>query len=61
MISWRVKPLGDDGGVEGCPSGIDVCLRCGVVGRFPRRGERGAATGPAPVFRLVKQPQRSPL
>ena len=39
----------------------DVRLRCGVVGRFPRGGERGAATGHAPGFRLVKQPQRCSL
>ena len=45
------------GGVQGCPSAEDVRLGCGVVGRFPRGGERGAATGPAPGFRLVKHPQ----
>ena len=49
------------GGVEGCPSAEDTCLGCGVVGRFPRGGERGAAAGPAPGFRLAKQPQSHSL
>ena len=52
------KPLG---GLEGCPSAEDVHLGCGVVGRFPRGGERGAAAGPAPGFRLAKQPQSRSL
>ena len=30
------KPLG---GVKGSSSAEDVCLGCGVVGRFPREGE----------------------
>ena len=45
------KPLG---GVEGCPSAEDVHLGRGVVGRFPRGGEQGAAASPAPGFRLAK-------
>ena len=49
------------GGVEGCPSEEDVRLGCGVVERFPRGGERGAAAGPAPGFRLAKQPQSCSL
>ena len=48
------KPLG---GVDGCPSAEDVRLGCGVVGRFPRGGERGSAVVPAPGFKLAKQPQ----
>ena len=43
------KPLG---GIEACPSAEDVRLGCGVVGRCPRGGERGAAAGPTPGFRL---------
>ena len=49
------------GGVEGCPSVEDVSLGCGGVGRFPRGGERGAAAGPAPGFRLAKQALRHSL
>ena len=52
------KPLG---GVEGCPSVEDVHLGCGVVGRFPQGGERGAPTGPAPGYRPAKQPQSCSL
>ena len=47
-------------GIEGCPSVDDVRMGCGVVGRFPRGGERGAAARPAPVFRLVRQPPIAP-
>ena len=48
-------------GIEGCPSVEDVSRGCGVVGRFPRGEERAAAAGPAPEFRLVRQPQNCSL
>ena len=71
MISVRVRPPRDLpggyhgldkplGGVEGCPSAEDVRLRFCVVGRFPRGGERRAAAGPAPGFRLARQPEATP-
>ena len=37
----------------------DVRLGCGVAGRFPRGGERGAAAGRAPGFRLAKRGEDS--
>ena len=49
------------GGIEGCPSVEDVSQWCGVVRRFPRGGEQGAAVGPAPGFRLASQPQSCSL
>ena len=77
MISWRVRPLRDGlpggnarlswtlnkplRGVEGCPSPKGIHPGCDVVGRFPRGGERRAAAGPAPGFRLAKQPRRRSL
>ena len=40
-------------------TGLPKCVRrsrgCGMVGRFPRGRERGAAAGPAPEFRLARQ------
>ena len=41
------------GGVEGCPTEVDVHLGCGVVGRFPRGGEQGAAAGPVVRFLFI--------
>ena len=34
----------------------DESRGCGVVGRFPRGGERGAVAGPALEFRLAREP-----
>ena len=45
----------------GSPSVEDVSRGCGVVGRFPIGGERGAAAVPAPEFRLVRQPRKGSL
>ena len=72
MISWKVRHARDSCleamigcpglwiqslvGIEGCPSVRDVRLGCGVMGRFSRGGEREPAAGPAPEFRLVRQP-----
>ena len=58
-LSWTLNMI--TWGVESCPSVEDVHLGCGVVGRFPRGGERGAAGGPAPGFRLARQPQSCSL
>ena len=52
---------GQLGGVEGCPSEVDVRLGCGVAGQIPRGGWLGAADNPAPGSRLTQQPQRSSL
>ena len=49
------------GGVEGCPSEVDVRLGCGVLGQFPRGGWRGADDSLAPKSRLIQQPQCSSL
>ena len=52
-LSWTL--IQSLGGVEGCPSVEVVSLGCGVMGRFPRGGDRGAAAGPALEFRLTRQ------
>ena len=49
------------GGVEGCPSYLDVRLGCGMVGQIPRGGWRGAADNTAPESRLTQQPQLTSL
>ena len=36
------------GGIEGCPSQIDVRLGCGVVGQFPQGGVPAVRVGEAP-------------
>ena len=45
------------GGVEGCPSVVDVRLGCGVVGRFPRGG---VSEGLLPVLHLGSDWLNSP-
>ena len=58
VLGFGIQSLG---GIEGCRSMEDVNRGCGVVGRLPRGGERGAAAGPAPEFRLIRKPRKCSL